>query len=156
MFPDPFLPRVAVMVGKGSGYARLTNHQVIHYTPNFQLSTPNTAPLVPLACQLTHLQSIAPSTPQQSPPVLSKLVGYTPTSYSAHVPLKTGRTTHTQPISSSVAQLYLVFVLCLVGKKKRGLNIWEEGRSHTLLRMRMCEFLKRGGPPPFHSSLLLL
>ncbi len=23
MFPDPFLPRVAVMVGKGSGYARL-------------------------------------------------------------------------------------------------------------------------------------
>ncbi len=23
MFPDPFLPRVAVKVGKGSGYARL-------------------------------------------------------------------------------------------------------------------------------------
>ncbi len=23
MFPDPFLPRVAVRVGKGSGYARL-------------------------------------------------------------------------------------------------------------------------------------
>ncbi len=23
MFPDPFLPRVAVTVGKGSGYARL-------------------------------------------------------------------------------------------------------------------------------------
>ncbi len=24
MFPDPFLPRVAVRVGKGSGYARLS------------------------------------------------------------------------------------------------------------------------------------
>ncbi len=24
MFPDPFLPRVAVTVGKGSGYARLS------------------------------------------------------------------------------------------------------------------------------------
>ncbi len=29
------------------------------------------------------------------------------------------------------------------------------GAFHTLLRMRMCEFLKRGGPPPFRSSLLL-
>ncbi len=25
MFPDPFLPRVAVTVGKGSGYARLVS-----------------------------------------------------------------------------------------------------------------------------------
>ncbi len=25
MFPDPFLPRIAVTVGKGSGYARLDN-----------------------------------------------------------------------------------------------------------------------------------
>ncbi len=25
MFPDPFLPRVAVTVGKGSGYARLSS-----------------------------------------------------------------------------------------------------------------------------------
>ncbi len=27
MFPDPFLPRVAVKVGKGSGYARLEETQ---------------------------------------------------------------------------------------------------------------------------------
>ena len=115
----------------------------LYTIPNFQLSTPNTATLVPLACQLTHLLSIAPSTPQQSPPVLSKLVGYTPTSYSAHLPLKTGKTTHTQPISSSVAPK--LFVLCsectgeeggielrnddALGKAAQGGAKYEEGRS---------------------------
>ncbi len=29
MFPDPFLPRVAVTVGKGSGYARLASAHVL-------------------------------------------------------------------------------------------------------------------------------
>ncbi len=33
MFPDPFLPRVAVTVGKGSGYARLPTTRLFLPTP---------------------------------------------------------------------------------------------------------------------------
>ena len=35
MFPDPFLPRVAVTVGKGSGYARLS-YQTLSFLPAHQ------------------------------------------------------------------------------------------------------------------------